>query len=280
MNPDAFSYQNTGKGLVESEEEEFLEEEEEEQPEFVSEEMGDRNDPLGGSKHGLFGGSRGDILNDLARGQQQLVDLMTQLLLNSHGRNNNDAECSNGRNGNRAEGSNTNIPPPPNTRVKSKTTTRPTLPQCLTDQPVVQPGQPIPGDSFTDYLAEYKVLGTEFHTNMSFQELWNIKYRNKPRDFGQMQQNFDLQWKMGKLNIPSFDGSNKCTMRAWVQKIDAYFQLNPMREIEAIKDATLHLEGEAHEWWYHGLNTLGHASITSYLEFTQILISQFDKKDP
>ena len=31
---------------------------------------------------------------------------------------------------------------------------------------------------------------------------------------------------------------------------------------------------------YHGLVTLGHASITSYLDFTQILINIFDKKDP
>ena len=77
------------EGLVESKDVEFLEEEEEEQPKSASEEMGDRNDPLGGREHGLFGGSRVEpnketprndniinILNDLARGQQQLVDLM------------------------------------------------------------------------------------------------------------------------------------------------------------------------------------------------------------
>ena len=59
-----------------------MEEEEEEQPKSASEEMGDRNDPLGDSEHGLFGGSMGEpntkspkndstlnILNDLARGQ-------------------------------------------------------------------------------------------------------------------------------------------------------------------------------------------------------------------
>jgi hypothetical protein len=41
-----------------------------------------------------------------------------------------------------------------------------------------------------------------------------------------------------------------------------------MTEAEAIKFATLHLDGEAHEWWYHGLVTPGHATITSYLDFT------------
>ena len=53
-----------------------------------------------------------------------------------------------------------------------------------------------------------------------------------------------------------------------------------MIEADAIKLTMLHLDGEAHEWWYHGLVTLGHASITSYLEFTQRLIERFDQKDP
>ena len=44
--------------------------------------------------------------------------------------------------------------------------------------------------------------------------------------------------------------------------------------------ATLHLDGEAHEWWYHGLVTLGHNTISSYSEFTQKLLEQFDRKDP
>jgi uncharacterized protein YutE (UPF0331/DUF86 family) len=51
-------------------------------------------------------------------------------------------------------------------------------------------------------------------------------------------------------------------------------------EIEAIKYVVFHLEGEVHEWWYHGLVTLGHARITSYLDFTQRIIEWFDKKDP
>ena len=53
-----------------------------------------------------------------------------------------------------------------------------------------------------------------------------------------------------------------------------------MREKDAIKYATLHLDGEAHEWQKHGMTTLGHASIISYTEFTQRLIERFDKKDP
>jgi hypothetical protein len=52
-----------------------------------------------------------------------------------------------------------------------------------------------------------------------------------------------------------------------------------MTEIEAISFVTLHLEGEAHEWWYHGLVTLGHSRITSYREFTDRLMDRFDRKD-
>ena len=53
-----------------------------------------------------------------------------------------------------------------------------------------------------------------------------------------------------------------------------------MTEIEAISFATLHLEGDAHEWWYHGLVTLGHSRITFYREFTDRLMDRFDRKDP
>jgi hypothetical protein len=42
----------------------------------------------------------------------------------------------------------------------------------------------------------------------------------------------------------------------------------------------LHLEGEAHEWWYHGLVTLGHNHIMPYLEFTERLMERFDMRDP
>ena len=80
-------------------------------------------------------------------------------------------------------------------------------------------------------------------------------------------QNQDLQHSLGRLFMPSYDGSPKCTTKAWVEKLDTYFQLNRVSEMEAIKIAALHLEGEAHEWWFHGLSTLGHASVTSYADF-------------
>jgi hypothetical protein len=79
------------------------------------------------------------------------------------------------------------------------------------------------------------------------------------------------------MEIPYFDGSPKMTAQAWVQKLDTYLQLNPMREMDAIKFATMYLEGKAHDWWYHGLTTLGHNQIVAYIEFTQRLIDRFDQ---
>ena len=104
---------------------------------------------------------------------------------------------------------------------------------------------------------------------MSFAEFCNLESQNRPRgDNKNLNNNFELQRTVGKLTIPNFDRSSKSFARAWVQKLDTYFQLNQMIEIDAIKLATLHLDGEAHEWWYHGLVTLGHSSIPSYLDFT------------
>jgi hypothetical protein len=40
------------------------------------------------------------------------------------------------------------------------------------------------------------------------------------------------------------------------------------------------LDGEAHEWWYHGLVTFDHNHITSYLEFTERLMERIDRRDP
>lgn len=52
-----------------------------------------------------------------------------------------------------------------------------------------------------------------------------------------------------------------------------------MTEFDAMKLAKLQLDGEAREWRYHGLVTMGHSNITSYTEFTQRHIECFDRKD-
>jgi hypothetical protein len=52
-----------------------------------------------------------------------------------------------------------------------------------------------------------------------------------------------------------------------------------MTETKTINFSTLHLEGEAHEWWHHGLVTLGHSHITPYKEFTERLMDRFYRRD-
>ena len=53
-----------------------------------------------------------------------------------------------------------------------------------------------------------------------------------------------------------------------------------MPEEEAIKFATLHLEGIAHEWCDYGMVTLSHDQINSYADLMERFIDHFDEKDP
>lgn len=92
--------------------------------------------------------------------------------------------------------------------------------------------------------------GEEFRSTMTFRKYLDVRMKHRPR--GQRGNNSELQRKIGKMSIPYFDGSGKTTARTWVQKLDTYFQLNPMMEEEAIKYVALHLDGVAHEWWHHG----------------------------
>ena len=43
--------------------------------------------------------------------------------------------------------------------------------------------------------------------------------------------------------------------------------------------ATLHLEGEAHDWWFHGLTTLGHAGVIVYDDFTRRVLERIEGKN-
>ena len=52
-----------------------------------------------------------------------------------------------------------------------------------------------------------------------------------------------------------------------------------MLEEEAIKFAALHLEELADKWWQHGLVTLEHNQVITYIEFTKRLIDHFNRKD-
>ena len=60
------------------------------------------------------------------------------------------------------------------------------------------------------------------------------------------------------MPLSTFDGSSQSSAKTWVQKLDVYFQLNPMVEEDALKMAILHLDVDVNERWFHGLKTLGH----------------------
>ena len=137
--------------------------------------------------------------------------------------------------------------------IYNKPSSRPTMLHFLENvvAGLVMPAEP--SEPFGAYLQEYRDLGDEFHVAMSFLDFCNIKRRNRPRNFNRgFIQNYELQKTLGRLTIPNFEGTHGCSARIWVQKLDTYFQLNPMTYTYAIKLATLHLDGEAHEWWYHG----------------------------
>jgi hypothetical protein len=98
---------------------------------------------------------------------------------------------------------------------------------------------PTQAEDFAEYKREYAALGPDFHHDMTLAEycgLRDIDHRREPQRGGQQQQqgnNIDSIQKVGKLTIPSFDGSSKCTARAGVQKLDMYYELNQMIETEA-----------------------------------------------
>ena len=78
-----------------------------------------------------------------------------------------------------------------------------------------------------------------------------VRQNSRPRG-----EDNELKHAIGKLSLTTFDGSNRMKAQAWIHKLDTFLALRPMTEVEAIKYATLHLEGAAHDWWYHGMVTL------------------------
>lgn len=52
-----------------------------------------------------------------------------------------------------------------------------------------------------------------------------------------------------------------------------------MMEEDAIRFATLHLDGLAYDWWQDGMTTQGHGAITSFDVINRRMIDRFDRKD-
>jgi hypothetical protein len=143
----------------------------------------------------------------------------------------------------------------PQGATHSRATPRPYLPKFLDNQRRCNYEDEIE-DNFEQYAKEYYALSAGFQRQVTLDQYCRIKFRGKPKQY--QRPNYELERRVGKMEIPYFDGSSKVVAQAWVQKLDTYLQLNPMREIDAIKFATMYLEGKAHDWWYHGLTTQGH----------------------
>jgi len=82
---------------------------------------------------------------------------------------------------------------------------------------------------------------------MSLDKYCQLKLKNGYKPRPNHKNNFEFEQRAWKIEIPYFDGTTKMTTQACVQKMDTYLQLNPMREMEAIKFTTMYLDGKAHD---------------------------------
>ena len=99
----------------------------------------------------------------------------------------------------------TNIQTTPH--IYTRPSNRPNMPHFLADAvggPVMQVE---PSEPFGAYLQEYRDLGDEFHSTMTFSYFCNMKSRSRPRGFNKaFNQNFELQRTLGRLTIPNLMG--------------------------------------------------------------------------
>jgi hypothetical protein len=126
---------------------------------------------------------------------------------------------------------------PSRTYTSASRIPRPLFPSFQRAPPVVAPPPitqrpPTHADDIAEYRREYASLGHEFHQDMTLVEYCGLRLRNRNKELqrGGPQQkqghNLDFIRKVGKLTIPSFDGSSKYTARDWVQKLEKYYKLN------------------------------------------------------
>lgn len=140
----------------------------------------------------------------------------------------------------------------------------------------------IPTSELNHLYREYSLNSQEFKNNVTFslrlEFLGKRVYGSHTHD-GFKDDRRDLQQRLSTTQVPLFDGRNKMTIRAWLQKLHTYFTLNPMIEEDFVRSPTLQLDGIVYEWWQHGMTTQGHGAITSFDVFRCRMMDWFDKKD-
>jgi hypothetical protein len=121
----------------------------------------------------------------------------------------------------------------PQGQTHSRTTHRSYLPSFLDEQP-----QPSYEDEFEDnldqYVKQYNSLSMPVQRQITLDQYCGLEFRGKTQR-SYHRNNYELECRAGKMEIPYFDGLSKMTAQAWVQKLDTYLQLNPMREMDAVK---------------------------------------------
>ncbi len=140
-------------------------------------------------------------------------------------------------------------------RRRSWTENRPTHPTFLREE-AQEIGEDDLPDDFQDDLraatAEWQALPPHVRELLNFDRYLNQR-REHMRSSRQNRRfrgghDSELQRAVSKLTLPSFNGSGQMTAQAWVHMLDTFLALRPMSEIDAIRYATLHLEGAAHDW--------------------------------
>ena len=79
-------------------------------------------------------------------------------------------------------------------------------------------------------------LSEECKRDLPFRDFCETQFRGNPRgDARNSYPNYELKNSIRKITLPYFDGTSNCSVSSWIQKMDTYFQLNPMAERDAIK---------------------------------------------
>lgn len=78
-------------------------------------------------------------------------------------------------------------------------------------------------ETLGDYLQEYESQSRRFKEHLNFQRFCQLKEDRRPNN--QNRRRGRMQHTLGGFFLPTFDGSPKSTVKAWVKKLDTYFQL-------------------------------------------------------
>ena len=155
-------------------------------------------------------------LNDLAKGQKEMLHAINRLA-NKQGQAHNKLQVTQGNKVSTSNSGRHEYTTMQNTPHIYNKTSRPTMPQFMENPTVGQIVPSEPEDPFGAYLEEYRALGDDFHSTMTFSYFCNMKSRNRPRGFNKaFNHNFELRHTMGKLTIPNFDGTTSCSAIIWV----------------------------------------------------------------